>query len=378
MSPVLSMVFALAMGAGDLTVSVLTFGPGDHPFFKFGHNAVWIHDDETKRDLVYNYGMFVFDSPMLIPEFLKGKLRYWLARDTLGNTVANYRFENRTMVAQELVLSQQEAQQVAEALAVNARPENRYYKYDYYLDNCSTRVRDVVDRAIGGALQAGSRAPAEMTWRMHTRRLTQDSLLVYLALDIVMGDFIDRPIDQWEEMFLPGKLQQGLQRATRDGAPVIKRERSILDAPGRPPPPAAPPRWHLWFLLAGALAGGAWQLRRSRAIYGMLAFFAGLFGFFGCTFVMFWVATDHQVAHGNENIFLCAPWAIAFFGLMPGLIRRNDRRRTRAAQLALGAAVFSVLGLVAKVLPMMDQQNVEFICFFVPFWAGAAWGLRRG
>ena len=85
----------------DYVIHVLTFGPVDHPFFKFGHNAIWVHDNVEKSDKVYNWGTFYFDSPMLIPQFMKGLLRYWLSVDPFGLTVAIYKAENRTVDAQE-------------------------------------------------------------------------------------------------------------------------------------------------------------------------------------------------------------------------------------------------------------------------------------
>jgi Domain of unknown function (DUF4105) len=391
----LTLVFAFSLVAADeapapqpsesYTISVLTFGPGDHPFFKFGHNAIAVRDNLTQRVQVYNYGMFAFDSPLLIPEFLKGRLKYWLATDSMGRTVATYRYENRTINAQELQLTANEASLVAHALEDNAKPENKYYKYDYYLDNCSTRVRDMIDRATKGDVRTAAISPAQMTWRLHTRRLTQDDVLVYLALDLVMADFIDQPIDQWAEMFLPGKLQEGLNRTKRrDGTPLVRTDAVVLKAPGRGPMPTEPPHWHLRFLALGVLLGMCFYLlgekaRRSNvarvALSLTLSPIAGIFGFFGCTFIMFWVATDHRVAHNNENIWLCAPFAIAFFGLARGLWRAHAPRVRLAARIAVAAAAFALFGLTLKALPRSDQLNWEFICFFVPFWLGVAFGL---
>jgi hypothetical protein len=372
-----------ATSGADYVIHVLTFGPGDHPFFKFGHNAIWVHDKVEKTDRVYNWGTFYFDSPMLIPQFMKGLLRYWLSVDPLGATIAAYRYENRTVDAQELMLSDAEKLELVRAIDENARPENMYYRYDYYMDNCSTRVRDAVDRVTGGALhKAVDGTPATYTFREHTRRLTQDDLWEYLALDIVMADFIDKPIDFWAEMFLPIKVFEGLQKATvhRDtgDAPLVSPPKSFVRAPGRLPPPTAPPRWHLWFLAWGALLGivaavAGFKHRASkiaRFVLGLGLASAGIFGLLGCIFVVFWVATDHRVAWHNENIMQCAPWAIAAFAMMGGVRKRVPKKIERAFQMAAGAAALSVIGLLAKALPMADQVNGEWICFFMPFWFG--------
>ena len=91
--------------ADDLTVSVMTLGPGDHPFFKFGHDAIWIHDASEGSDRVYNFGTFSFDSPRLIVDFLHGRMTYWLSVSGIGATVAAYEHENRSIDVQQLALT---------------------------------------------------------------------------------------------------------------------------------------------------------------------------------------------------------------------------------------------------------------------------------
>src|SRR4029450_5190838 len=88
----------------DLTISMVTFGPGDHPFFKFGHNALLVQPRDG-RGMVYNFGTFAFDQPNLIPKFLKGRLMYWLSVSPVGSSFASYQGSNRTIEAQELDLT---------------------------------------------------------------------------------------------------------------------------------------------------------------------------------------------------------------------------------------------------------------------------------
>src|SRR5882724_7761657 len=123
-------------------IALLTMGPGDHPFSKFGHVAIVVRDPVRRREDVFNYGTFTFDSPWLIVDFLKGKLRYWLSVDSLAHTVAAYRRQGRSVLLQELAIGPEQSRELAVFLWENAQPENKYYRYDYYLDNCSTRVRD--------------------------------------------------------------------------------------------------------------------------------------------------------------------------------------------------------------------------------------------
>jgi hypothetical protein len=111
----------------EFTISVLTMGPGDHPFFKFGHNAILVHDAALQRDEVYNFGTFQFQSATLISDFMKGRLRYWLSVQSFGSTVAHYRSENRSLEAQELALSAAQKRLLVDRLRRNAEPDQRYY-----------------------------------------------------------------------------------------------------------------------------------------------------------------------------------------------------------------------------------------------------------
>jgi hypothetical protein len=373
----------------ELTISVLTFGPGDHPFFKFGHNAILVHDvsrNDSRRDMVYNFGTFGFESWTLIPNFFQGKLQYWLSIQSLAGTIALYREENRTIIEQELELTPKQRREIADSLWANALPANKYYKYDYYQDNCSTRVRDAVDKVIGGRIKAASTPPAGMSWRSHTRRLTADDLPVYLGLHAAMGSFIDQKITVWEEMFLPVIVQDTLRKVTvvgPDGAekPLVKRERQILDAPGRPPLRTAPPGWSLRMFIAGSAIGGIFyalfqsqQRKPARIVLGvLLAFFGLVLGFLGCLFCAFWFFTDHQVAYHNENILQSAPWLL---GLVAAGVQlaRGKPSGARVRLLLVAAAGASVLGLVCKVLPWFRQDNAEIIALMLPIWVGAAAG----
>ena len=190
---------ASAASPGDeLEIALLTFGPGDHPFSKFGHTALLIDDHRAGTKLVYNYGTFAFDSVWLIPKFLMGKYRYWLSVQPLNQTLATYAAENRSVIATPLRLSALQKSDAQAFLQWNARDENKYYVFDYYRDNCATRIRDLLDRATG-ALHESAEASAAMTWRQHTMRLTAGRRWVYAGLYITMGPFVDRPITRWDE-----------------------------------------------------------------------------------------------------------------------------------------------------------------------------------
>jgi len=371
----------------DLTVHVLTFGPGDHPFFKFGHNAIWIHPRQGEGQ-VYNFGTFAFDSPTLIPQFLKGRLRYWLSRGPAGETLWSYQAADRTIEAQELDLTAAERLALQTRLDENARPENREYLYDYFWDNCSTRVRDVIDAVVGGRLHAAGARPSVISMRDHALRMTADLPWEYVGLHLGLGSLTDRPGDLWQEAFLPERLRDLLRvtRVARDGGqrPLVKSER-VLFTSSRPPPPARPPRTLPWFALVGIAAGALLALlgrlaRRRRAARAALGAATGLLGLvlglLGLALVLLWAFTNHRAAHANANILTLAPWALALCGFSVGVARGRQRATRRAFLVAASAAGAALLGLLLKVLPGVAQDNLAFIALLLPTWGGLTLALR--
>jgi hypothetical protein len=302
---------------------VITFGPGDDAFLRFGHNAIRVEDPQTGADLVYNFGTFRFDNPTLILDFLTGKFRYWLSVVPFSGTVQRYKRENRDVIVQELALSPRAAFEMNAALRENAMPENRDYLYDYYRDNCSTRVRDAVDVALGGALRTGTQDPGEMTLREHTLRAVAHDFWLYLGLDIAMGAYIDQPETRWSEMFLPEKLHDGLASLSdAAAAPIVRRRDVVYEAVARDGIAAKPPNRLLQFLLFGiglgcvfALLGSVSRRRSSRALRAAFSVLLGVFGLvlgvLGSLFSGLWLLTNHEVAFRNENILLCPPFALA-------------------------------------------------------------------
>lgn len=379
---------ALAAPGDDLTVYALTFGPGDHPFFKFGHNAILVQP-KNRQGLVYNFGTFAFDSPALIPKFLRGKFMYWLSVSSAEDTLASYAADNRSVLAQELDLSPAQRWALWQALRINARPENREYLYDYFYDNCSTRVRDAIDRVIGGKVHEAGRAPAPMTFRDHALRMTADLWPEAVGIDVALGRSADVPLDRWDESFLPERLA-ALLRVVRipDGAGgeknLVKQEK-ILHQDVRPPKPSAPPRWTPYFLLVGLLAGGLlFTLGRlgkaamARLALGTLSAVMGLAcGFIGLALTSLWAFTNHRIAHNNANILQFAPWTVALLVYGIGVALARPRAIRRAQTLALSAAVLSALGIVAKLLPGVSQSNWPFIALCLPLWTGLWAGLRN-
>ena len=139
----------------------MTMGPGAEVWERFGHNAIWIHDPTAEPDTAYNYGLFDFRQENFLLRFARGEMWYWMAGFPAEAYVQTYVEDNRSVWLQELNLPPAARLELRRFLRWNERPANRFYHYDYYNDNCSTRVRDAIDRVIGGAIRQQTAAHAD-------------------------------------------------------------------------------------------------------------------------------------------------------------------------------------------------------------------------
>ncbi len=373
----------------ELTVYLLTMGPGERIYERFGHNAIWIRDRARDTDLAYNYGLYDFDQPHFVGRFILGRMLYWMAPSDAHQTIREYAAAGRTVTAQELALTPQQRWELQHFLEWNARPENRDYRYDYFYDNCSTRVRDALDRALGGAIREASVGrSAGRTLRWHARRLVSPEPLIYLLIQVALGRGTDRPIDRWEEMFLPIRLEEELRGITvpdEAGRPVpLVRAEQVLHV-GDIPEPARPPAWVLRFLGAGlvigiAIVAAAATGRRSRAgrsVFTLLAGGWGLVGgILGSLLAFLWLFTDHEAAARNENLLLLHPLLLGLAVLLPALAHGRPWGVRWAFALAAGVLALSILALLLKVLPGA-QANAEILALVLPVHLAFAWSAYR-
>ena len=369
-------------------ISVLTMGPGDHPFTRFGHNALLLEWNPSNhgQTAVYNFGTFEFDGLQGVSDFMAGRFRYWLSVSDLDATMRAYAADRRSLTAQRLELTEAERAELYRALVDNALPEHRYYDYDYYRDNCSTRVRDVLNRLLSGSLQRSVVGAGRLTFRQHTLTLVGGTPWLYFGLDLALGSPTDRPTTRWDELFLPQELHDALAHATRelDGqrVPLVQSEQRLLraDRPALPRQPATP-----WLALGGsgtAIGGvlvvvghGARRRRALRVLFGATtALLGGALGLLGCALVVFW-ASKHWAAHANRSLLACPPWALGLVVLGVGFALGRPRS-VRPLQLLLGASLASTALLGSLALGSTAHESLRMALLFLPLWAGWLWGAR--
>ncbi len=272
----------------SLEISLLTIGPGPIFWERFGHNAIVIRDHEAGIEVAFNYGIFDFEQEDFLTNFARGNMRYRIAADRLSDDIEMYKEESRSITEQRLAFTPEQAAALRDFLRDNLRPENRFYRYDYYLANCSTKVRDALDNALGGAIKRGTEGRSSgYTYRMDSLRLMAADPFLMLGIDLGLGPYADRRIDYWEESFVPAVLSRALGevRVTdANGASVPLVAGETLVAKGTiEEPPSLPPDLRWPFLILGilvALALYALARARSRAARVPAAIFGVVFELF--------------------------------------------------------------------------------------------------
>jgi hypothetical protein len=371
-----------------LTVFLLTVGQGDAIWERFSHNAIWIRDEESGWEAAFNWGVFDFDQVDFIPRLIRGTMLYRMAPWDPTAYLEETRREDRAAWLQELALTPEQKWDLLTYVQWNARPENTYYRYDYYRDNCSTRVRDALDRVLGGRIQAVTEADTTThTYRWHTRRLLGNAPWAYLGIQTVLGPAADRPLTEWEEAFLPLRLMESMRRVrVPDGngglRPLVAEERQLLNST-RPPVPSRPPNALPWFLLVGVLWGGAilglsWKGSRlgfpGRLALAVLAGGWALVAALAGTLLLgAWLFTDHSFWYRNLNLLqvnpLFLPSVLAFVLF---LFRGTYPRWARMIAVLLG--MIAGVGLLVYIFPMASQANGEILALTLPLNGALALG----
>lgn len=377
----------------ELRVWLVTAAPGDAVWERYGHNALRVLDTRTGRDVSYNWGIFDFQQVDFIPRFLQGRMLYSMAPFRTDAMIESYRRANREVVLQELDLTPSQKLVLRDLAERNALPQNRDYIYQYFRDNCSTRVRDLLDLVLDGALREEFEPVRRgASYRFQTRRLTQVDPLIYTGMDLLLGPGTDEPISVWDEMFVPMVLRDELRdvRVSPFGAaerPLVLSEEVVVPS-SRPADPVAPPRW-LWIYvvlgiaLGGTLASAATKrVRSSRplriAVSSLGVVWSALGGVLGLILVGL-LFTDHVFSYWNENIFLANPLLLGLAVLVP-LSVFGEVWRHRARTLAMVVAGIALAGFVLQFVPFWPfsaHHNAMAWALMLPAHLGMAVGMRR-
>lgn len=369
--------------ADALRVSLLTIGQGDEMWDSFGHNAILVENLRSGQAIAYDWGNFSWAQEGFFTNLLMGRMQYSMGVSEPQALFAFYESLNRSVTVQRLNLDANA--KLALIGEIEANRENPEYRYEYFLDNCSTRVRDLLNQAAGGAIALHSAVPEE-EYRFHTRRLTQHNVALWAGFDVLLGNGGDQPIPRWAGLFTPLELIEEVREVEveLDGrtVPLVSSE-EVLYASTRPAEDEEPRSMMLMFLLLGIGLGAAVAFlgfrsgrgdRAARAGFALLAggwsLVAGVVG----VALLFVLVTDHVWMHWNENALQFTPLSLVLVPLL-ALTAWRGRAGPAVLRLAGAAAALSVLGFVLQVFPGFDQGNGELIALALPIHLGLAWAV---
>lgn len=301
--------------SGTARISLMTVAPGAELYSTFGHSALRVFDPERGLDKIYNYGTFDFDQPHFYLNFVRGRLFYSLATESFRSFEYGNRLEQRQMKEQVLALRLDQKQRLFDLLEENATPANRDYLYDFFYDNCATRIRDILQKATADSLQwEPNQLPEGTTLRDLLGFYLTEHPWTQFGINLVLGKPTDRLADTYSSMFLPDYLHDAVSGARfLNGQSLLFAENVGPDYP-RIEATSSNAWWRHPFLMTGILLvmGIAGRLRP-----GFGRFFEPVFWFIlglaGTVMATLWFLTDHQATKWNFNLLWALPTHLLFF-----------------------------------------------------------------
>lgn len=353
--------------AAEPRIGVMTMQPGAVFWERFGHNAIVVDDGD--RALSYNFGFFDTAEPGFTGNFIQGRMDYLMLALPLEQDLSYYRQVGRGVDIQWLALSPDQNRRLRARLEFLARPENARYRYQYFGNNCATRVRDVLDEALGGELRRQLTASSlGNSYRSESVRLAWPAKWMALGFDLGLNADADRALNRWDEAFIPMRLQDSLRgMRLADGRALVQGEQTLL--PSRlTPPPDELPQWPLTAAAIGlALAGMLFiARRRSRRLFdaGMLAFWL-VSGLIGSVLLAVWLGTEHRFLHANANLLLFPP--LTWLAAVLFAVRRRSNALHAAYLLTVKAvAALAVASVLLKFVQTGGQTNLNWILMALP------------
>ena len=380
-------LFSQPADGGNLTIKIAVIGPGSELYFWWGHIALIVENSAADRSYFYDYGLFSFDNENFFYNFAFGRLLYSCGVSYSESNLANYLYTNRDITIYTLDLPPETRVKVRDFAEVNVLPENRDYFYHHFRDNCSTRIRDIIDVATDGQFsQQYEKEVSRFTLREHVRRHTWFSPAVDWFLNFLMGQTIDTPITVWDDMFLPSEVGKVMKEFWYTDISGVRRKlvssvETVNVSQGRPLVLDVPRKQWLFELAFGVIlaiifAFFFWMqsknIKAGRVLAGFSISLCSLFfGIAGLLLYFMSFFTNHDYTYQNYNMIFCTPLLLA--SVPAGVcyaISRNPKKRAVNGELSRIIWLITVLGIfismAVKLLPWFYQDNLTDQLLMLP------------
>ncbi len=333
-----------------------------------------LSDPQRGTSRIYNYGMFSFEQEGFLLRFVRGRPIYWLKSVDSESHLRKAIADGRSVWLQEVNLTPDETVKLREFLEWNDRDANRYYEYDYFLDNCSTRIRDALDLATAGQIKAQSTELTAATFRSRTLEAVPRSPWVYAGMTLALGRPADRRLSEWDEMFAPLSMRERMSHITLvdDSGferPLVRSETTLAEGSFEVTPQMNGNSQSIWHLFGAGLAvlvisiGGFASRGRSGLLLAriVVGFWILLIGTAGAALMLLWVQTNHWATAWNENLLFLNPLAVPLAVVFPLSLLRVPWAARIAVPLVVAIAVGSLCGLLLYVAATDSQANAPVV-----------------
>ncbi|WP_373521401.1 DUF4105 domain-containing protein [Aquiflexum sp.] len=314
--------------AQDYQISLLTCDPGDELYSAFGHSAIRVFDRSNGQDLVFNYGTFDFNVPFFYVKFTQRTLDYMLSLTTYDRFLVEYNYNQRGVREQVLDLSPNQINKMVEFLQINYLPANRFYRYDFFYDNCATRIRDAMEEVLGDQLDWNEDLLAEeKTFRNLIDEYVYRLAWADFGIDLALGSVIDIDAKEREKQFLPDYMEAAFGRAmiVGDGPtrPLVKENNVVMEFPERSSELDLFNPYALWWLFAIiSMVLTYIGFKRKKLFKGFDIAFFSVLGLLGLLIVLLWFFTFHSQTKYNWNILWAFPGHLI---LAVALLKNNTK-----------------------------------------------------
>jgi len=331
----------------EAQISLITVLPGEAPEELFGHSAIRVLDPVSGIDYSFNYGTFQFDE-FFLPKFIYGELNYFLSIAYFSNAMDQYRLRSRPVIEQVLNLSAEQKQALFDFLMFNAEEENRYYRYDFLFDNCSTRIRDALKTVLNEDLRYASEPDPRLSFRELIDLYLPHKPFIDFGIDLLLGAPVDRIAQPRETMFLPDYLMEAFNhavlRANGDWIPLVATTETLLRIEDYEIEKSLPwPSILAWLLFSAGAAVTWFNYKKGITLQRWLDIPLFVFtGIVGLLITFLWFISLHDVTAFNINLL----WAWPTHLLVIPLLGRNARPGHRIRLYFLVAFVACLLILV--------------------------------
>ena len=361
---------------------LITVDVGDAVWDNFGHTALRVFDENSNTDVIFNWGNFDIGGSAVefSWDFFRGIMNYQLATNSPSQEFSMYRFQERTVWQDRINLTNPQKVRLYRRLMWNLEPDNIAYPYQYFFDNCTTKVRDYLDEALLGRISQQFTGMTEVSFRHQVQAHYQSVSLVAFSLDVLMNSNIDRAMSEWEDMFLPLRLRDRLQYVRSDVAEngeqlmLLSDPQVIIEF--APPTNETDPYRIASIVLISPVLLVMLMLKRIRKsfyatrsqiglkaaginfrILGLLGLLTAFFsGVYGILMLGSWFVSDHADTHHNINLLLF--WPTDILGLFVGL---RWLFLGKPWSITINSAPFINYYLLAHVMAMIVYAAIAFL-----------------